>query len=77
MIMPLMKEQPDTAKDETSPPEIMALQHVINDKLIPAQMTIAKMSGRERALFAYYLRELGLMIEIADNASEMERRGLS
>jgi hypothetical protein len=59
---------------DTSLPEIQALQSVINDKPNTAQRFVDRMSGRDRALFAYYLRELGLMIENADGDAEVERR---
>ena len=46
--------------------EIRAVQLMINDTPDTAQSVISRMSGKDRAIFAYYLRELGYMIETAD-----------
>lgn len=51
---------------DASASEILALQHMINDRPNTAQSVINKMHGKDRAVFAYYLRELGYMIETAD-----------
>lgn len=54
--------------------EIQSLQQVINERPNTAARLIENMTGKDRAIFAYYLRELGLMIENADETALAERR---
>jgi hypothetical protein len=75
--MPSPNESTLQAAVDSSAPEIQALQQVIKDRPNTAQGVIDKMSGRDRALFSYYLRELGLMIENADADAEADRRRTS
>lgn len=63
-----------TIKEPEYPREIGALQELINDRPNSAAVIIERMTGKERAIFAYYLRELGLMIETADANVIAERR---
>lgn len=46
--------------------EIRAVQLMINDRPNTAQSVISKMTPKDRAVFAFYLRELGYMVETAD-----------
>lgn len=46
--------------------EIRALQLLINDAPDVAQSVVRRMSPKDRAIFAFYLRELGYMVETAD-----------
>lgn len=55
-------------------PELRALNLVINDKPNGAQRVIDDLSGKDRALYTYYLRELLLMIEAADATDHAARR---
>jgi len=51
---------------DVSAPEVRALQLLMNDKPNQAQSVISQMAPKDRAIFAFYLRELGYMVETAD-----------
>lgn len=51
---------------DVSAAEIRAMQLMIKDKPNTALSVIMKMTGKDRAILAFYLRELGYMIETAD-----------
>lgn len=51
---------------DTDAAEIRAVQLMIDDKPNRAQEVISNMTPKDRAIFAFYLRELGYMVETAD-----------
>ena len=51
---------------DTDAAEIRAVQLLMDDMPNRAQEVIHNMTPKDRAIFAFYLRELGYMVETAD-----------
>lgn len=56
----------DPAMDFRLAEEEAALRLLIEDRPDQARVMVNAMSGKNRAIFAFYIRELGYMIEEAD-----------
>lgn len=51
---------------EIPPAEVRALQYMIDDNPGDALITLQMMSGKDRAVLAYYIHELDQMIVVVD-----------
>lgn len=58
---------------DASASEIRVMQLIMNDRTHIAQSVISKMHGKDRAVFAFYLRELSYMVETADESARSAR----
>lgn len=60
---------------DANAPEIRAVQLLIDNKPEAAKLVIDGMSGKDRAVLYYYIRELEYMIDRADSRDRIELQG--